>query len=215
MAGAGAVICGIIFMILIGLIIGSVILRCACWIYNKMVGASGGRRDRYRDEADDYRPRRSRSRDDEEEEGDEDDEEEEDDDRPRLRRRSREFDPDAPGVPEPSTGKAMGIIALNWLIGTAISVVLGLVMGGGLAAIGRGGPGAVGIAGMQMASSCVQLVAGFLILSGLLTAMLPTKFGRACAVSAITYVILIALAAVIIAALLAVGIGLRAGGGFR
>ncbi len=122
------------------------------------------------------------------------------------------FDPDGPGVPEPSTGKAMGIIALNWVIGFVIGLVLNVALGvgmGGFAGAGRGAN-----LGLQLMSSGVQLVLGFLILSSLLTAMLPTKFGRACGVAALTYVVIIAICAVIFGVLLAVGFGLGAAGGW-
>ena len=42
-AGAvlGGMLCGLVVGVAIGTLVGAIILRCACWLYNKMVGGPG------------------------------------------------------------------------------------------------------------------------------------------------------------------------------
>jgi hypothetical protein len=213
--GLGIACCMIIGALVIGVLIGAVILRCACWLYNKIVGAPGGPA-AYRDGVDDDRPRRrldAERYDDEDEEDDESGEEE--DDRPRPRRRPAAYDPDGPGVPEPTMGKAMGIMVVDMIVGAGINFVIGFATGAGMR--GFGGPAGGGAAanlGVVLFAQLLQLIVGFFLLAGLVTAMLPTRFGRACAVAGLFYVIGIAIAAVIIGVLVAVGVGMGAAGLF-
>jgi hypothetical protein len=113
-------------------------------------------------------------------------------------------------------GKALGIMALFMVIGFVINVLIGFATGVGLR--GFGGPGRVGAApnlGLALMANLIQIVVGFLLLSGLLTSMLPTRFGRACAVAALFYVIALVIGVVVVIALVAVGVGVGAAGGFR
>jgi hypothetical protein len=207
--------CILIGALVIGILIGAVVLRCACWLYNKIAGASGGPTKRYRDEFEgEDKPRRQPDVDRYAEE-EEDEENEEEDDRPRPRRRPEAYDPDGPGVPEPTVGKAMGIMAVNAVIGFGINFAIGLATGAGMRGIGGpAGGGAAPNLGAVLIANLVQLVVGYFLLAGLVTAMLPTKFGRACAVAGLFYVIGIAIAAVVVGVLIAVGVGMGAAGVF-
>jgi hypothetical protein len=202
--------CILIGALVIGILIGAVVLRCACWLYNKIAGVSGGPTKQYRDEFEgEDKPRRLPDEGQYSEEED-DEEDEEEDDRPRPRRRPAAYDPDGPGVPEPTMGKAMGIMAVDMVIGFGINFVIGLATGAGM----RGAGGAAVNIGAALFANIIQLVVGFFLLAGLVTAMLPTKFGRACAVAGLFYVIGIAIAAVIVGVLIAVGVGMGAAGIF-
>jgi hypothetical protein len=201
----GLVCCGAVFGLLIALIIGAVIVRCSCWIYNKMVGATAPRKGRYQEDEEEYDDRRTaRELDNERDE----DEEQDADDRPRIRRRPTIYDGDGPGVPEPSTGRAMGIAALILVLTIVIGQVISFTTGVGARGFAAGG--AATKVGLLVIAGCGQLVVDYLIVAGLLTAMLPTKFGRACVVALICcviYIIIAVIAVLIIVVLVQVGRG--------
>jgi hypothetical protein len=214
MAAGGAV--GLICIaaavgILIGLIVGAVIIRCSCWIYNKMVGGMGRAGERYRD--DEEREIRQYGGEDEEADDAEDDEDDEVH-RPRIRRRPTVYDPDGPGVPEPSTGKAMGMAAVIIVLIAVANQIIKLATGVGGGRLGVFGPGAgAGAVGLALLVGCSQLLVDYLIVAGILTAMLPTKFGRGCLVALICIVIYIAII-VVVAIIIGVIIGFGAAGGW-
>jgi hypothetical protein len=184
-------LCALVFGILIGTVIGAVILRAAIALYNKMAGASSPPRGR-RPEA---RPAAREG-----DEGimagkappqagdtDEDLEEEElaawDD---RYRRMSA-------GVPEPTFSRAMGITFVTALVQAIAGFSVGFATQGAAAAGGQG----QGL-GPQILAMLISLPMGFLIMAAMLTAMLPTTFGRACIVTLLTYVIAVAIYVVVI-----------------
>jgi len=95
------------------------------------------------------------------------------------------------GVPEPPMGRAMGIMFVTALVNGAAGFVLGMVVGGAAAAGGAQGQGAAVTA--QLAS----LPVGFLVMAGMLSAMLPTTFGRAILVTLCHFIIGLLIAAVL------------------
>lgn len=171
-------VCGI-FALLVILLIYSVLLRLAVFVANKCLGDSGGgsrRRDDYEDDWDDY-------------------------DRPARRR--------GPAIPEPDLGKGMGIAFVVIIIQFVIVFALALVIGVGMGAAGGGGGGG-GFGGggaknnpfgpqpgvdptAQLLLNCFSVILGFLIWSGILTAMLPTSFGRAALVTLFLHIFLFVL----------------------
>ncbi len=180
----------VLFGAFIGLLILSVIIRAAVWIANKCVGGSGGGRSYYEeDDWDDY-------------------------DRPRRRRRGNNL------IPEPELFKGMGIGLVVCIAQFAVSFVIALALVGGMGAMGgggggnpfggRGGGGADPV--MQLLANGISFVTGFLIWSGILTAMLPTSFPRAALVTVFIYLILIAIGIIIVVGVAVLGVGM---GGFR
>jgi hypothetical protein len=103
-------------------------------------------------------------------------------------------------VPEPSTGKAMGILAVIMGANWALSCVIGLATSAGQAAGGaRGSPG------LNLLGAAVSVPLSFLIMAGMLTAMLPTTFGRSILVTLLY--LLICLIAVAIGVVIAMAFG--------
>jgi hypothetical protein len=81
----------------------------------------------------------------------------------------------------PDVGKAAGIVFGTIVLNMVLSVVIGFTLGAGTAVAGGS---------MEMATHSAQLasfVIGFLVLAGLLTAVLPTSFGRAALVTLLYY----------------------------
>jgi hypothetical protein len=66
--------------------------------------------------------------------------------------------------------------------------------------------------GVSLIAQAISVPAGFLVMAGMLTAMLPTNFGRACLVTLIYYLIVIVIVA-IIAVIAALVFGLTMVGG--
>ncbi len=140
--------------LVIGTLIGAVVLRTACWLYNLFVGGA-------------------KSRD---------------------------------AVPMPDFGKAMGIAFVAALVNMGTSFVVGLVVGGGMAAMGKD---------LGAAQSVAQLVAvpvSFLVLAGMISGMLPTSFGRAALVAllylAIAIIITVVILVMMVIVFAAIGAGL-------
>jgi hypothetical protein len=75
-------------------------------------------------------------------------------------------------IPEPSFGKSMGIMLLVMIANAIASIVITMVMGVGAATVG--GPPA----GINFAAQGGSFVVSLLIMSALLTALLPTTFPR-------------------------------------
>lgn len=81
------------------------------------------------------------------------------------------------GVSEPPFGRAMWIMFITSLVQAAVSFVIGLIIGGAGAARG---------ASERQAAMTAQLIAfpvGLVVMSGMLSSLLPTTFGRALMVS--------------------------------
>jgi hypothetical protein len=78
------------------------------------------------------------------------------------------------GVREPAFGEAMGVTFATCLVNACVGVVLGLVREAVTAAAGPGARGGVNVL-TQPAPVAVSL----LVMAGLLSAVLPTTFGRA------------------------------------
>jgi hypothetical protein len=136
-----AVIAGMLCGLLIGTLIGAVILRAACWLYNKMAGG-----------------------------------------------------PKSPSaVPEPEFGRAMLIVFVTAIVQMGVGFVLGLVIGGGAAATGQADNPS-----MRLLPSLIGLPLGFLVMAGMLTAMLPTTFPRALLVALLEYFVIIVIAVIIV-----------------
>jgi hypothetical protein len=117
---------------------------------------------------------------------DDDDDDWETEYRPRPRRGSG-----ARAIPEPGMGQAMLIVFVNGIVGFVVSIPINVAMGVGLAGAGGNDPAA------QIIASLIQLPIGFLINAGVLTAMLPTTFPRACLVVVFEYLIVIAICLII------------------
>jgi hypothetical protein len=95
------------------------------------------------------------------------------------------------GVPEPEILKAMGIVLVIGLVNAAVNFCLSLGLGGA----GGAGPRARGADPTGgLLAGLISLPIDFLIGSALLSAMLPTTFGKA----ALVYLIQLALSLVII-----------------
>jgi hypothetical protein len=153
-------------VLLVGLLIGAVILRAAISFANKCLPAPA--RARYDDE-DDY------------EDGDGDWAAYE---RPK-RRESRA----AGGIPEPTMGRAMGIVFVVFICTSIAGLPISLAMGAG--PLGDGEPEVV------LLASLIQLPIGFLVTAGVLCGMLPTTFPRACLVVVFEYLIVLAICVII------------------
>lgn len=100
-------------------------------------------------------------------------------------------------VEEPGIGKGMGILFVALLVQGVAVFALGKVLGVG-GGIGNG-PGFAADRNAQMMTNLIGLPLQLLVMAGLLTAMLPTTFGRA---------ILITLLYTVIAVLIFIVIGL-------
>ncbi len=151
MAGAAlGILCAVVGVLVLGTLVGAVILRAACSLYNKMASQENR-------------------------------------------------------VPEPGFGKALGITLVTMIVNVVVGFMVGLITGGGAAAAG------VGAQGAQVISALISLPVGFFVMAGMLTAMLPTSFGRALLVTLVQYAISIAIAIaiglVVFVVVLALGIG--------
>jgi hypothetical protein len=92
------------------------------------------------------------------------------------------------GVPEPSFGKALGIIAVTMLANFVVSFVVGIALG----AAGQGGQQR-----MSLMANLVSLPISIAVLAGILTAMLPTTFPRGLVVALLYLVVAIVIGLVI------------------
>lgn len=186
-AGIGMVLCCLIVALPIGLAISSAIIRGAVALSNKIRGAkpgTGGSRRRYRDEDDDR-----------------------DDDRDDRYERDRYDRYDDGGevesIPEPSLGWGM-LIAL---VMGAINFLLGMAVGFAVVTLFPPNPQNAWV--VQVISNGITIPAGFLIMSGVFTGMLPTTFPRAMLVAVMYHVICLVIGLVIgvivVALMLALG----------
>jgi hypothetical protein len=100
----------------------------------------------------------------------------------------------AAAVPEPRIGKAIGLAVVTQIVCAGAGFVLAFVTHEAGKVLRF--PGAVGIIGLSIT---------FLVLTGLLTAMLPTSFGRACLVALLALVIGFVIAAIIAVGRLVIG----------
>jgi len=144
-AALGMFLCFLVVGVFIGLLIGAVILRAACALYNAMAGGKGSP----------YR------------------------------------------VPEPELGKAMGIVFVTALINYASGFVIGLMANAGAEAT------RINPLGPNLLASAISLPLSLLVMAAMLTAMLPTTFGRG---------ILVALCNLLVTILVVVAVAIVVGG---
>lgn len=117
-----------------------------------------------------------------------------DDDRPRRSRWS------AGAVPLPRFGKTMGIVFVKGIVGFVVQKSLEYGVGEAL-------KDELPPLQFLIAFQAVAMPIGFLVNAGMLSAMIPTTFGRSCLVVLFEYLILIAIAIVGVAILIAGGAG--------
>jgi hypothetical protein len=196
-AALGVMVCVMAFALLIGTAVGAVILRAACALFNKMVGDTG-------------RPARRRPREMEESErfgeraggtGIVTEEDAEAGRTPALEDRGEFSSPlvTRPGVVEPEMGKAMGIVFLTYLVNIVVSFAVGFCLGAGA---GAAGAGKAQVQGVSLLANLIALPISLLVLAGMISALLPTTFGKALLIS-LLYV-LIGLVIVVIVAVIVV-----------
>jgi hypothetical protein len=212
----GSMVCVLLIAIPIGLLIGAVILRAACALYNKIAGASPpGRKERFPyNPYDEEQPataagssgiqeRPGQGYGGIQERPDKDYGDFQEPDRDLGIRR-------AVGVPEPELLKAMGIVLAIGVANFVANFCIGLALGGAAAPLGQlgGGRGVDPMAALL--ANLVTIPIDFLIQAALLSAMLPTSFGKAALVSLIQILIVMAIGAVLVLAFLgAMAIGFR------
>jgi hypothetical protein len=120
-------------------------------------------------------------------------------------RRRRRFGSDGV-IPEPGIGKAMLIVLATGFVNFIVSFAIGFAIGAG---------GAAAQANAQRTQALAQLAGlpvSFLVMSGMLTMMLPTTFPRACLVTVFQFLISLLIVGVIFGAFLLMGFGLGAAG---
>ena len=96
------------------------------------------------------------------------------------------------GVPEPLFGRAMGITFVTSIVNAVAGFLIGLVVGAGAQATE---------AGKQSATITANLIStplSLLIMAGMLTAMLPTSFGKAILVTLLYLVIVVVVVGIIV-----------------
>jgi len=87
------------------------------------------------------------------------------------------------GVPEPGLGRAMGIVLVTLLVNGGVGFGVGFLMGASLLQSG------MSPLTMQVIVTLIGVPIGFVVMSAMLTAMLPTTFGRAAIVTLLNYVV--------------------------
>ncbi len=105
-------------------------------------------------------------------------------------------------VPEPGFGKALGIAAATLVVNVLVGIVIGVVFGAGAVAAGASP------AQTQILVNLISMPAGFLVMSGMLTAMLPTSFGRSLLIALIAYAVMIAIGVVVAIVIAVIGVGM-------
>jgi hypothetical protein len=146
-----------LFALPVGLLIGAVILRAAVSMANKCVGGPAREPDYY-----------------------DEDEDEEDWDGYMRPRRGRES---GGAIPEPTLGRAMGIVLVSVIAILVVTVPIRLFLG--LEAPVGGGDD------IFLLAQLITLVLGFVISAGVLAGMLPTSFARGCLVALFEYLIVL------------------------
>jgi hypothetical protein len=91
----------------------------------------------------------------------------------------------------------MGITFVTALVNFVGSFIIGLIVGAGTAAAKTAGAPTPGVGGMNLLAQLISFPISLLIMAGMLTAMLPTTFGRAILVTLLYMVITTVLIAVI------------------
>jgi hypothetical protein len=105
------------------------------------------------------------------------------------------------GVPEPPFGRAMGITFVTSLVNWVVGFVIGLATGAGAQAAGPDGA-----KGVNLLAQAASVPAGLLVMALMLTALLPTSFGKAVLVTLLYLVIVALVVGVIVGVLVAVGL---------
>jgi hypothetical protein len=213
-AGAlGGVVCVLLIAIPIGLLIGAAILMGACALFNKMAGATATGREPpppynpYEEERPAVSPGSTgiQEQPDQGYGGIQDRPNRGYDDYP---------DPDRDlgirrvvGVPQPDLLKAMGIVLVVGIVNFCVNSVIGMGLVG--APVGFAGRHRAEDPAAELLAGLVGIPVGFLIQAGLLTAMLPTTFGKAALVTLIHYLIIIAICVVLFTCLFGIGMAMR------
>ncbi len=189
---------------LIGCLIGAVILRAACWFYNKMAGSPSPPL-RPREFGDDYEPPAGLGKgagpgiQEVPDQGYHPSIED-------IRKPEYESFVSPSGVPEPTFGQAFAIVLVAYLINLVISVAINFALAGA-----AGGPAMVqgprlggGIPSTSLLSSLILLPISVLVQGGIISAMLPTSFGKGLLVALICVAIGIVIALILGAVIFAV-----------
>ena len=133
----GGVLCGLLIVLVLGTLIGALVLRAACWLYNKIAGG------------------------------------------PNV----------AAAVPEPDFGKAVAIVFVSMLVNVMVSMALTFAFGGGFVA--RNDPSS------QLIQSAISMPISLLVMAGMVTAILPTTFGKGILIALLYLLVAIAIGIVI------------------
>ncbi len=110
-------------------------------------------------------------------------------------------------VPEPSFMKAMGIAAASTIVSYMVNFAIGFLGAGAMIAGGANPMQA------QIIIILISLPAGFLVVAGMLTAMLPASFGKSMIITLLYYLIAIAIAVFFAVVVFAVGAAIGIGMG--
>jgi len=196
--GGGEFLCIIPIALLLGTAIGAVILRAGVSLFNTLTGASSKVRDDDERDDEDYDDRSDRD----------------DEDETYTRRRAKLSRIERRGgVPTPNFPWSMLMIFVNLIVYLGTNIVLGLLMVGAAGGFGAGAMGRAPAAGMGQGESIminiISAIAGFLTLSVICKAMLPTTFPRALGVAALVYVIYILIAVLVGVVLVGVIMGMK------
>jgi hypothetical protein len=187
-------LCGLACGLFLGTLIGGVILRAACAWYNKMVGA---RSSGYARTSRSRLPREARDDSrwyEEPSEGIQEDVNDPDAEVGREYAEDVEVSSRLVGVPEPSMGLAMGIVVLYMILAGIVNFGIAFAIQGTVALVpGRRAP-LVANLGAAVLTNGAALVVGTLIFTGLVSALLPTSFGKAFLVVLLDYLVTIIVA---------------------
>jgi hypothetical protein len=174
MGPAGALVAGVLCQFILGSLFGAVILRAACSWYNWMVGR---KRTQPIAALSQTVPEQFPAA----------------DDNPYAASVVQPQAGDDPtvGVPEPSFGQAWLISFVTILVNAIVGFIVGLAVGAGVEAAGADG------ASLGKVALLVSIPVSFLVFAGMLTAMLPTSFGRALIVTLLYLAVSLLIAVVI------------------
>jgi hypothetical protein len=111
-------------------------------------------------------------------------------------------------IPVPSVGRGMWIMLVIFIVNVIVSFAFQLVFGAGPFAAWFA-PRRGDFDDDSWISNLIQLPASFLLMSLMLSAMLPTRFGRGCLVAFFYFLICVGILFVVAAPLLALGLFAR------
>jgi hypothetical protein len=104
------------------------------------------------------------------------------------------------GVPEPAFGKAIGITFVTSLVNAVVSFLIGLITSAGAEVAGR--------KGVDVVAQLIAFPVSLLIMATMLSALLPTTFGRAILVTLCYMLIVLIVVGVCVLVVIAIGVGL-------